>query len=394
MIVATGTSSRTRIETQPRRAASLTRVLFLSANVGEGHTAAAQAIAVALKAKLPGCQSDVVDSYRYASDVFGKVVSNGYIGMVKVLPQLYGAIYDQAERATKVNAFKKWLHRYTALNLRRYVQETSPDVVVCTHAFPCGAMAEYKREFADAPPVVGVVTDFVVHPFWIHRNIDYYAVATDSMKHALIARGVDTDHISVTGIPIDARFAQRGERRAIRRKLGLASDRTTLLVMGGGVGIGPVEKAIAGIDRLTHDVQTVVVAGKNPTLERRVREMARGMRHSVKVAGFVSNVFDYMRAADVLISKPGGLTSSEALAAELPLVMLRPLPGQEERNTRYLQANGAGVRVDTRRELVQALDRLLSNPELLAAMRERARALARPNAARDAAGIIATLVNA
>ena len=320
--------------------------------------------------------------------MFGKVVSNGYIGMVKVLPQLYGAIYDQAERATKVNAFKKWLHRYTALNLRRFVAELAPDVVVCTHAFPCGAMAEYKREFADAPPVVAVVTDFVVHPFWIHRNIDWYAVATGSMKHALITRGVDAEKISVTGIPIDPRFALRGERRAARRKLGLSPDVTTLLVMGGGVGIGPLEKAIVGIDRLAHDVQTIVVAGKNPTLETRIRSMARGMRHSVKVAGFVSNVFDYMRAADVLISKPGGLTSSEALATELPLVMLRPLPGQEERNTRYLQANGAGVRVQSTRELVHTLDHLLANPELLSAMRERARELAKPRAAEEVAVIV------
>jgi len=363
-------------------------VLFLSANVGEGHTAAAQAVAGALESKFPGCESDIVDSYRYASEVFGKVVSNGYIGMVRVLPQLYGVIYDQAERATKVNAFKKWLHRNTALNLRRYVAETEPDVVVCTHAFPCGAMAEYKREFADAPPVVGVVTDFVVHPFWIHRNIDAYAVATSSIKHALIARGVNPDQISVTGIPIDPRFALLGEQRAARRKLGLAVDRTTLLVMGGGVGIGPLEKSIVGMDRLSHDVQIVVVAGKNQTLERRIREMARGMRHNVKVTGFVTNVCDYMRAADVLVSKPGGLTSSEALASELPLVMLRPLPGQEERNTRYLQANGAGLRVETTRELVHALDRLLSNPDLLAEMRERARELARPRAAEDVAIIV------
>ena len=134
-------------------------VLFLSASVGEGHTAAAQAVSSALLARRPQAQCEVVDSYRYASNVLHRVASNGYIGMVKLLPQLYKYIYDQAERATKVSAFKKWLHHYTALNLRQLVAELQPDVVVCTHAFPCGVMAEYKREFEDAPPVVGIVTE-------------------------------------------------------------------------------------------------------------------------------------------------------------------------------------------------------------------------------------------
>ena len=369
-------------------------ILFLSASVGEGHTAAAQAVCNALEDQLPDSRCEIVDSYRYASEVFHRVASNGYIGMVKVLPQLYRFIYDQAERATQVSAFKKWLHRYTALNLRQYVARLAPDVVVCTHAFPCGVMSEYKREFPDAPAVVGIVTDFVVHPFWIHRNIDAYAVATAAMRQTLVSRGVRPDRVTVTGIPIDARFARRGDQRALRRRLGIAPDRTTLLLMGGGVGIGPLEKAIAAIDKLAHPFQVVVVVGKNPTLERRLSEDAARLAHPVKVVGFVSNVFDYMGAADVLVSKPGGLTSSEALAAELPLVMLRPLPGQEERNTRYLEGGGAGVRVQTTRELVHALDELLSNPHALAAMRDRARRLARPAAAGDIADIIRELTQA
>ncbi|MBV8170567.1 MAG: UDP-N-acetylglucosamine 2-epimerase [Candidatus Eremiobacteraeota bacterium] len=384
-----------QLKTKTReRAVRTPRVLFLSASVGEGHTAAAQAVCQALEAAEPACACEIVDSYRYASEVFHRVASNGYIGMVKVLPQLYGVLYEQAERATKVGGFKKWLHRYTALNLRQFVARFAPDVVVCTHAFPCGVMAEYLREFSDAPHIVGVVTDFVVHPFWIHRNIDEYAVATTTMRQTLIARGVRPDRIAVTGIPIDERFGLRPERRALRRELGLIPDRTTLLVMGGGVGIGPLEKAIVGIDRLARDVQTIVVVGKNPSLERRVAEAATKLAHPVKVVGFVPNVFDYMLAADVLVSKPGGLTSSEALAAELPLVMLRPLPGQEERNTRYLSDAGAGVRVETTRDLVHALERLLSNPKELDAMRARARELAKPHAAKDVAAIIRRLIGA
>ena len=363
-------------------------VLFLSASVGEGHTAAAQAVSSALIERLPDARCEVVDSYRYASTVFHRVASNGYIGMVKLLPQLYKFAYDQAERATKISAFKTWLHRYTALNLRHFVKELRPDVVVCSHAFPCGVMAEYKREFADAPPVVGIVTDFVVHPFWIHRNIDKYAVGTAAMRQTLISRGVAAQRVMVTGIPIDCRFAQPTSKRRARHTIGVAPDVTTLLLMGGGLGIGPLEKALIAMDALDAPMQIVVVVGKNQGLERRLKEVARGLHHRVKVAGFIQNVYDYMRAADVLVSKPGGLTSSEALVAELPIIMLRPLPGQEERNTRYLEERGVGLRVEKSRELTEALEHLLASPTLLEKMRRSARSLAHPHAAQSVASII------
>ena len=347
----------------------------------------------AVAERMPDAVCEVVDSYRYASEVFHRVASNGYIGMVKMLPQLYKYIYDQAERATKVSAFKSWLHHYTAVNLRQYVAALNPDVVVCTHAFPCGVMAEYKREYSDAPPVMGIVTDFVVHPFWIHRNIDAYAVATAAMRQALVTRGVPVENVMVTGIPIDQRFSTVESKASARRAIGVDTRTTTLLLMGGGLGIGPLEKALDRIDRLAHDVQTVVIVGKNPRLEQRLEDAARTMRKRVTVAGFVPNVYEYMRAADVLVSKPGGLTSSEALAAGLPMVMLKPLPGQEERNARYLQESGVGVRVQTSRDLTGVLDDLLSRPDVLERMSSSARRLAKPNAANAVAQILARLVS-
>lgn len=367
-------------------------VLFLSASVGEGHTAAAQAVSSALLESSPLARCEVVDSYRFASNVFHRVASNGYIGIVKMLPQLYKYIYDQAERATKVSAFKTGLYRYTAQNLRQFIVDLKPDVVVCSHAFPCGVMAEYKRSFANAPPLVGVVTDFVVHPFWIHRNIDKYAVGTAAMRQTLVARGVPQQRVAVTGIPIDCRFARATAKRAARSLIGVAPDVTTLLLMGGGLGIGPLEKALVNIDQLDRPVQTVVVVGKNKSLERRLTEVAKTLRHPVTVAGFIPNVYDYMRAADVLVSKPGGLTSSEAMVSELPIVMLCPLPGQEERNTRYLEERGVGIRVERSRDLTTALDRLLGSPELLEQLRQNARSFAQPNAAYRVASIIQDLL--
>ncbi len=166
--------------TRAQRGDELIRVLFLSASVGVGHLSAANAVAPPFAAIEPEAQTQVVDSYEYAALVVSRVVSDGYLRMVKTIPQMYRYIYDRAERATEVGPFRTWAHQFTAGNLRPLMLRERPDVVVCTHAFPCGAMAEYKSSFADAPPVVGIVTDFAVHGFWIHDNIDRYVVATDA----------------------------------------------------------------------------------------------------------------------------------------------------------------------------------------------------------------------
>ena len=143
----------------------------------------------------PSIETQTVDSYKYAASVFSKVVADGYIGMVKTVPQVYSFIYDRAERATHVPKFRRFVSQYTAANLRRLVDERKPDIVVCTHAFPCGVMAEYKRQFDPDLPVVGIVTDFVVHPFWIYTNIDAYSVATPEMRATLAGRGVLPERI-------------------------------------------------------------------------------------------------------------------------------------------------------------------------------------------------------
>ncbi|MDE2573345.1 MAG: hypothetical protein KGM44_12600, partial [bacterium] len=208
----------------------MARILFLSASVGVGHTAAAAAVCAALQDEYPGeFESEIVDSYKYAASIFSRLVSNGYIGMVKTIPQLYRYIYDQAERATKVGSFKTWINQFTAAKLRTMVERSRADVVVCTHAFPCGVMSEYKRQFGDTIQVMGIVTDFALHPFWIYRNIDAYAVATAEMRNALGARGVRPERIHVTGIPVNPKFAAGGEKIVLRRALGLPVDRSLVL---------------------------------------------------------------------------------------------------------------------------------------------------------------------
>jgi processive 1,2-diacylglycerol beta-glucosyltransferase len=354
-----------------------------------GHTSAANALRTALSAGDPQFEATVVDSYKYAASVVSRVVSNGYLGMVKTIPQMYRFLYNRAERATEVGPFRTWIHQFTAGNLRSLLQELRPDVVICTHAFPCGVMAEYKKQFADSPPVVGVVTDFVVHAFWIHPNIECYAVATEEMRATLVARGVPRDRIVVSGIPVKPAFGEpHADRAQLRERLGLPQDRHVVLLMGGGLGIGPLETMMQALDRVNAPLCAMAIVGRSARSEQRVLEYAHHIGYPLRVVRFVDNVHEYMHASDVLVTKPGGLTSSEALAARIPLVLFKPLPGQEERNTRYLVQRRAALRAKNARDLTRTVQSLLISQEKREEMRRAMQSLGKPDAAMEIAEAI------
>lgn len=342
-----------------------------------------------MRERDPNVRTLIVDSYKYAALVVSRVVSDGYLQMVKTIPQMYRYIYDRAEKATEVGPFRTWAHQFTASNLRPLIERERPDVVVCTHAFPSGAMAEYKRMFAHAPPVVGIVTDFAVHAFWMHDNIEGYCVATDEMRELMAARGVPRERIAVSGIPVDPRFGLPvPSTRALRERLGLPLDRAIALVMGGGLGFGPLERLLTAIDRVETPVAAVVVAGRDPRVEARVLAKAENVAYPVRVLRFVDNVFDYMHAADVFVTKPGGLSTAEALAARTPMLLFKPLPGQEERNVRVLTEWGAAVRARTIKDVPDALTAVVTDSRRRERMITAARLHGRPNAAREAASMI------
>ncbi|MGH7737874.1 MAG: MGDG synthase family glycosyltransferase [Candidatus Tyrphobacter sp.] len=373
----------------------MTRVLFLSASVGDGHSSAANAVREALDEIDPKSSALTVDSYRYAALVVSGVVSSGYIQMVKTIPQMYRFLYHRAERATEVGPFRTWAHQFTAGNLRALIDRERPDVVVCTHAFPCGAMAEYKAAYAGAPPVMGIVTDFAVHGFWAHENVDAYAVATEALRSDLAARGIDARRIAVTGIPVHPGFWRHPEpKAAVRRRLGLPVEGSIVLVMGGGLGIGPLERMLCAVDDVRGCAAIVAIAGRNAKVERRAQAVACRLRSRIYALGFIENVYDYMRACDVLVTKPGGLTAAEALAAGIPMVLCRPLPGQEERNSRILVEAGSAIRVRAVKELPAALDMVLSDPDRRARMVSAAATLGRPRAAEEIARLIGQMAQA
>jgi processive 1,2-diacylglycerol beta-glucosyltransferase len=362
------------------------KVLILSASAGAGHVRAAEALARAFAATGLVREVRHVDALEFTNKVFRTIYSKTYVEMVDRAPEVLGWLYDVLD-----SPWEKERRRlaWDKLNTRPFVRllgREQPDLIACTHFLPAEMVSWMKAKHRLACPQVITVTDFDVHAMWLCHHYEHYCVALDETREHLIRLGIPATKVSVTGIPIDPVFATPKDKTAMRRKLGLALDRTTILLSAGGFGVGPVEHIVTTLTELRHPAQIVAVCGRNAELAARMRRLAatgRGRRTTLVPVGYTTAMDEYMSAADVLVGKPGGLTTSEALAKELLLVIVNPIPGQEERNSDHLLEQGAAIRCNNLPVLAFKLDQLLDDAPRLARMRESVRRLARPHAARD-----------
>jgi len=365
------------------------RVLFLSAAVGAGHARAAEALENAFLEAFPTrLKSKIVDTFRYTNPLLSKVVVNTYIEIIKITPAVYRYLYQRAERMNNSSEFNKLLNNMLATRLKTLIIDFRPDLIICTHAFPCGVVSVLKNKTGLRIPVVSVITDFTIHNFWVHHNIDLYVVADEELKSYLVNKGIEAEKVCVTGIPISPKFAEKHDRNELQKILGLRADLPTIMVMGGGLGFGPVGGVVKELNKLSIPLQVIVVVGKNRTLLKKLEEAARQAAFPLKVLGYVNNIHEIMEVSDLLITKPGGLTSAEALSKQLPLIIINPIPGQEEKNLEFLLRNKVALEVKNLSHLKGVLENLLTEPAILEEMKAHTLRLGRPNSAREVVGII------
>jgi processive 1,2-diacylglycerol beta-glucosyltransferase len=270
--------------------------------------------------------------------------------------------------------------------LRRYLIAMDPDVVVSTHFFASEIIADMKRNGKLArTTLVTVVTDYRLHSWWVAEGTDIYVVAGEDAKKDLIDWHVPAERIMVMGIPIEMVFSRPTDKERIRSSFGLRESLPTVLIIGGGFGVGPIEDIVKAVTAIPKDLQVVVICGHNEELRERISRLTPSPNIRLKAFGFVNNVHEFMSVADLLISKSGGITVSEALARELPLVIIAPIPGQETRNSEVLRRHGAAVEARELEVLKKAVEDLVGDPGRLAAMREAIRSLRRPDASLDVA---------
>lgn len=357
-------------------------ILIVSASIGSGHTQAAKAVRDEITRFSPAPNITVVDFLDGKSSL-GLLIKEAYLKMIDVFPNAYDLLYRWSQGPFPGTNVKNLTALLMKARMRQLIQDCHPDLIIFTHPFPCCAAAYLRRTQKLTTPLVAVITDFVAHQLWIHEEVDAYFVANQEIRVALSENGICPDRIFVTGIPISPMFGNTS-----RQRLRKQTDKPTVLIMGGGLGLGAVEQAVLSMTAMKTPCRIVVVTGNNTRLRERLLNIKSMSPHPLRVIGYTDRVHELMADASVLITKPGALTCSEALAMELPLLLYDPLPGQEEDNADYLTRQGTAIRIAVGKTLARTVDNLLNKAETLSAMQAKARFLGKP----DAAAAIAALL--
>jgi processive 1,2-diacylglycerol beta-glucosyltransferase len=366
------------------------RILIATVTAGAGHVAAAAALDEAWRAEHPQDTVERLDLVKFFSRLHRKVVSEGYVKFVERAPDLWGMVFkktDDPKLARRLNRIQRLFPSNSRARFERYLKQFKPDAVLCTHYSPLETLGQMKAKDRSRHGetsnsrlfVASIVTDFEAHALWMNSSVDLYCVAAEETKARLVARGAAAENIIATGIPISTRFSANPNRDSVRKTLGLRDDLPVILVLSGGFGMGPVAEILAELDKVGKQFQSIVVTGRNEELRRELAGVDR--KHPTHVLGFASNMHELMAIADLIVTKPGGLTSSEALAMGKPLFILNPIPGQEAANSDFLLERGAAVKINRVEDLPYRIERLLGTPKL-AEMEAAARALGRPGAAK------------
>jgi len=354
------------------------RVLILTASYGSGHNAAARCLAPAFERER--CAVTVVDHFReLVSPLFERASRALYYAILRRAPLLWSVGYALGDWMASDSPLALGVTRVGTRRLAVLLETLRPDAVVTVHATPAIAMSTLVAEGRRTPPHTSVVTDFVAHNQWIARHIDCYCVAAEEVKHEFIARGIPPERLVVTGMPVRAEFAEPVDPAAARAALGLSDRAPVVLAMAGSRGsLGRLPDVVRALDALERPLQGLVVAGHDVRLRQTLERLTDGTR--VRTLGYVEDVRRLMAAADILVTKAGGLTLAEAIAAELPVLAYGSLPGQERRNERFAARAGIGLVARSYLELVHLLDRALADPDLLDRLRARIRGVRRPDA--------------
>lgn len=363
------------------------RILVLSASVGAGHLRAAQAVELALRQVVPHATVKNLDVLDLTNTAFRRIYGKGYLDLVNKAPHVLGYFYDLLDQPSKEgrrDRLRLAVQKLNLLKFIRFLQEEPWDLVINTHFLPAEMIATLRKEGKLTLPQVTATTDFETHRMWVNEPCERYFTATaegaEYLRHWGVPRGTD---IIPTGIPIHPVFSEPKPRETCLNNQGLVGDRPVVLQLAGGFGVGPIEKLFRALLDVEVPLEVVTVAGRNEKVKERLQALAKHPRHRVKILGFTEQIDELMGCADLVMSKPGGLTTSETLARGAAMVIVNPIPGQESRNSDFLLENSAAIKVNNIATLAHKVTLLLRDPDRLKQLKANARRLGRPRAAFD-----------
>lgn len=352
------------------------KVLIMSVTAGQGHNSTAKAMSAYLTDN--GCDVRILDTLRYINTFLGLTVDKGYLFLSSKAKLAYKSAYRLAEKRKKSEleiSPSALTVRMAALKIKKYVDNYNPDVIICTHVFAGVFIDILKHDYDLKAKSIGILTDFAFHPYWEDGvELDFVVVPDKILMYQALQKGFEENQVLPFGIPINPRFENKISKQEARRKLALDENKTTILVMGGSMGYGNIGKTLESIDKIDADFQVINVCGNNKRTKEKIDKME--FSKTVLNLGFTDNIDELMDAADLIVSKPGGLTTSEALAKGLPMVIVNPIPGQEERNTEFLLNNGCAMQVTNTLGIEEIIYIMLNNKGKLELMKNNALAIA------------------
>lgn len=321
------------------------KVLIFSISAGGGHSKAAESLKEYIDLYSSKSTVKVIDTLKYINPIIDKVIIGSYLKTIKITPSLFGKLYDYTESDYGLSIISAKFNEIMTYRLLPLIKDFNPDILIATHPFPTEMLSILKSKHKINRPIISILTDYAPHSFWLHPCIDAYIVSNKYMISEMVSKGIPKNTIYPFGIPVSRDFLTNYSREETLSEINFYSDKPTILVMGGSLGIGKITKVYENLLKINEDIQIIVIAGNNKKLYYELLSY----RHSLDkdstsyIIGFTDKVNKYMQASDLLLTKPGGLTITEALVSSIPLALFSPIPGQEEKNAEFLLTNNLAV---------------------------------------------------
>ena len=367
------------------------RIMLMYISEVSGHRSATMAIEKAIKVIRPDTEIMNINAFNYTNPISEKIINRIYMGVIKSAPQIWSYLYDNPKVVKKLEKMKNNVHKMNSPKLRVLFEKFKPDIVICTQAFPCGMVAHYKKDYSSKISLIAVLTDYIPHAFWVYDAVDYYITPSEDVTGRLVKKGIPRNKIRSLGIPFDHKFNGPIDHSKLFLKYKLDPDLPTVLIMGGGQGLGPIKDIVKSLEKVKGPLQEIIIAGTNKRLYNSLKRKIKKSNKKILLFGFINFVNELMDICDIIVSKPGGVTTAEVLSKRIPMVIIKPIPGQEASNSDYLIEKGAAIKIDEPKKICTVIEDLLNNPEKANRMREAAGKIGKPNASLDIAKLVLNL---
>ncbi|MDD3223452.1 MAG: glycosyltransferase [Clostridium sp.] len=368
------------------------RALILSVSVGGGHMHASAALKNYILKFQPNSEIKILDTIKYINPLLDKLIIGSYLKSIQINPSIFGKLYKYTERDDGITSVTNKFIEIISNKILPVINDYKPDIIICTHPFPTEMASILKGKGKIDVPILCILTDYSPHNSWLHPNVDAYIVSNSDMKSEMINRGIDKNSIFDFGIPVDSNFFKKYDRSEILSSIGLEADKKTIMIMGGSLGIGKIAYVYSQISKSTSNIQVIVISGNNKKLYSKLMEIKKSSNTPTCILGFTDNVDKYMQCSDLLITKPGGLTITEALICKIPIATISPIPGPEKKNEEFLLKHNLAITLGNGKNCIELVEKLLSSPEKIQEMKQNCNKFSKPGCDKDIFNLIQSLL--